>query len=684
MKFAARARILILALCLTGQGGAAGLDVVSPDFLMAWGLYQSGKLQQAADLWTEYAVSEPQGDDPAGIRGHAIASVMAAVALEKLESSKAYERWADAIRLYLTANTTWEQERLLLAQRAEIWRDAVRRDSDAGIIPGSMDILLMELDANIDLRNYNGPRPGLSATGANQFDDLPGNSSGYVEMDPAVEREASAGESRHAGLMAPALEPNKLDQPDVLGAEGPQYTGTDVVTAENVVEQPEEESKQPASFSMAIIPESQPDQTSPAVTTESMEQPGNRALALPAGVVSNPELRKEGGREGIPDYQAYAGQWASVAWSYFRSNRQSSTGMINGKSGYAFATIWDMANMLAGEISANQLGLNPDDEFHDHMSSILTAIENLPLVQQSLPNREYDIRTLQMVDIEGRLSAEGSGWSAVDIGRLLVWLRITGQYYPDYRDRIARIAEGWNFGPALRAGRLQATLSKDGKFTAFQEGRWGDEQYAAAGYALFDMVPVEALNYLSVKRHKDVHGFLMDSRQPALVTGDPFFLAVMELGGIDSCFREGARQQWDAQITRSRETGRAISWSEDSIGQAPWYVFSSIRAGEDDWVVASYDRKARPDLANYSFKAALAWNTVFPTAGNAIPANLPERLVTGSGFRSGVFEDGRLNDTVTLSTNAIVLETLWYLQRRGKPFFDYTNPVTFSCPPKPE
>ena len=78
---------------------------------------------------------------------------------------------------------------------------------------------------------------------------------------------------------------------------------------------------------------------------------------------------------------------------------------------------------------------------------------------------------------------EEIGWSAIDIGRLLLWLKIVSVRYPEFSEYIDRIVLRWSYCDLLdRCGLLYGGSMAQGKINLFQEGRLGYEEYAAVGY----------------------------------------------------------------------------------------------------------------------------------------------------------------------------------------------------------
>ncbi|MEY2864505.1 MAG: hypothetical protein RLY58_2212, partial [Pseudomonadota bacterium] len=371
-----------------------------------------------------------------------------------------------------------------------------------------------------------------------------------------------------------------------------------------------------------------------------------------------------------------------TAWRYFENNRQPQTGLYNSKQGYAFATPWEMGHMLAGLISAQQLGLIDRDAFLADTQTLLATLKDLPLYDQRLPNREYSTRTGQMIDLTNQISDIGSGWSAVGIGRLMLWLELTARYYPELEEAAHAVSMGWNIASLADNGHLRGMLrSPNQDEQAITEGRLGYEQYGAAGLAVQGNFLKNAMTYQHLATTViDGVTVWVDDRPDSKTTSEPLYLGMMELGGIDGCFRQVADSQLKAQLTHAKRQKTVVAISEEFLPKAPWFVFNSVYAGGQAWKTSSHDGIARPQLSTYSLKSVLAWHAIAPKGMTQWPQDLISRLTTPNGFRAGFFLDGSTNTATSLATNAIILESLWYLNRAQQPFMVFSDSTVAGCP----
>jgi hypothetical protein len=362
---------------------------------------------------------------------------------------------------------------------------------------------------------------------------------------------------------------------------------------------------------------------------------------------------------------------ARTAWRYFPRNRQAETGLVDGVQGYGYVTAWDIGSTIAGLVSAERLGLIDAGEFDPWLERLLATLGSMPLYNAELPNREYDTGTARMVDIANRPSGRGSGWSALDIGRLLVWLAIVSRWYPQHADGVRAVVGRWRFERLATGGAMHGTMVRGAGEDLRQEGRLGYEQYAAAGFALWGVDLPTAFARDAV-REVEVSGVRLhhDTRNLAFLTSDPFILAAIEEGGIDRAFEELTAAVYLAQQRRAEETGVLTAVGEDSIDAPPWFVYNTVWIDGEAWRPVGHDGRPAADRRSLSTKAAFGWWAVFPGDYSArLVAAVRPSLATESGYQAGLYEqDGRVNRALNVNTNAVVLESLLYVQRGRQPF----------------
>ena len=177
---------------------------------------------------------------------------------------------------------------------------------------------------------------------------------------------------------------------------------------------------------------------------------------------------------------------AKKAQYYFTKNWHAKTGLWNSVNGYTHSTMWDIASGIAATLALEALDLESTDVTLFKLQKTLDTLRTMPLYKGVLPNREYNSKTGQP---SGRLStskSQGNGWSALDIGRLLIWLKILQTIHPYFEHDIDVIVSKWELQRAVHKGTLYGTKLYKGKEYYRQEGRHGYLQYAAKGFQLFD------------------------------------------------------------------------------------------------------------------------------------------------------------------------------------------------------
>jgi hypothetical protein len=365
-------------------------------------------------------------------------------------------------------------------------------------------------------------------------------------------------------------------------------------------------------------------------------------------------------------------QIARHAWQYFLASRRPATGLFDSVRGYGHATIWDIASGMAAMVAAEKLQIIPRQVFLTQMRQVLASLARMPLYNHELPNREYDIQSLSMLDAHSHASSRGSGWSAIDLGRLLIWLKIISNWYPELADPVRKIVDGWNVTRLIKHDELHGVLLTRTTEHLRQEGRLGYEQYAATGLRVWGHKLTKPFRYSSTASFP-LYGIslLHDTRKPAFLTSEPFFLTRIELGAIDPQFDHLENNIYEIQRQRWEREGVLTMVSEDAVSVEPWFVYNSISANGEDWVCVSVSGKQYPALKSLSTKAAMAWWAIQDDSYSYRTLEAVKDLVEpSSGYYAGLFETGATNKSRNVNTNAIVLEAILYKQLGRHPFLE--------------
>jgi hypothetical protein len=366
-------------------------------------------------------------------------------------------------------------------------------------------------------------------------------------------------------------------------------------------------------------------------------------------------------------------QWARTAWTYFERNTDPATGLVGAVEGFPSTSLWDTASSLLALLAARELEVIDQKAFDTRMARALDSLGKLPLYGNALPNKTYDTRTLAMTDYRNQPAPTGIGWSAIDLGRLLVPLNIIAWQHPQHTVAARRAIARWNTAQLAQGGQLWGMQAGDGGAPhAVQEGRLGYEQYAARTLGLMGLDVEVAANPMVNLQLVDIEGIAVpaDRREPRThgaqnhVVSEPWILQGLEFGWTRAS-REIAWRVYRAQEERFRKTGIQTAATEDHVDQAPYFVYNSLYNGGKRWVAVSEKGEELPQLRTLSTKAAFGWHVLLRTpyttqlvqsvAGLSDPAR---------GWYAGQYEaGGKPNQSVNANTNAVVLESLAYLAR---------------------
>ena len=370
--------------------------------------------------------------------------------------------------------------------------------------------------------------------------------------------------------------------------------------------------------------------------------------------------------------------YAKTAWQYFVNNRQSDTGMVNAADSYPSGTLWDQGNYLTALNAALWLNLIEPAEFDRQLTQFLTGLVNLPLFEDTLPNKVYNSATGQMVDYGNNPNERGLGWSALDIGRMLAALHIVRTCHPQYANAIESAIAHWDFDASVKDGQLYgATVLEDGTTLPVQEGRLGYEEYAARGYQHWGYDAFKAIE-LNPSKSVELEGvnILVDSRDfdstdaNNYVVSESYILDGIEFG-LSSALEQEAKQLLTAQKNRYERTGKLTAVSEDNIDQPPHFLYSTAYANGKDWAVITDKNEDFPQLRTLSTKAAFGWRYLFPDdpyVQQIFDVAKTLQSPEGKGFYAGEYEtSNQPNEILTGNTNGLILEILYYKARGNQP-----------------
>jgi Protein of unknown function (DUF3131) len=370
---------------------------------------------------------------------------------------------------------------------------------------------------------------------------------------------------------------------------------------------------------------------------------------------------------------------AKNAWKYFERNIVKQTGLVNSGDRYNWTTWWDQGSAILGIHAARQLGLMSPDSFNQWATTFLSTLEKMPLPSTKLPNKAYRTTTAQMRKLNDTPDPQGrSGWSGLDVSRLLVGLHVLRAKYPAYTDRVNKIVARWDLQKLVRNGLIYGGIpTQKSVVNYFQEGRLGYEQYAARSLQLWNLQATEALDRPPVETVSiDGIPFQIDRRNlknsgaSNYLTSDPYLLWGLELGWTDAV-KPQAQNLLKVQAQRFQRTGILTAVNEDSIQRPPFFLYYSVNVNGKNWEAVADGNKSYPNLKFASTKAGFGWSFLMPddVYARKLRSTFQNLNDANRGYYSGIYENSKLgkNKAIDLNTNAAILEGLLYQSRGNRP-----------------
>lgn len=372
---------------------------------------------------------------------------------------------------------------------------------------------------------------------------------------------------------------------------------------------------------------------------------------------------------------------AKVAWHYFEKFTQPDTGLANSVGNFPSTTLWDTASYISGMVAAYELCLIEKTEFDDRILRLLTTVKGLKLFRKELPNKVYHTKTGAQVDYTNKPGE--IGFSALDIGRFLVWMRILKNRYPYLGNTIDSVLLKWDYSnvidpQGLLVGAYVDSETNETKYA--QEGRLGYEEYAAKGFALWGFRPLlahRAEPFLTAS----IFGVQVpyDGRDPRIfhsqnyVVTESYLLDGLELdfdlphddSSGDQVHSDGWRAEFADRIyrvqeARYRNTGFLTARSEHNVKGPPYFTYDTIFSDGYPWNTVTPRGDYSPDHAAIASKAAMGlwslWDT--PYTQRLFDAVI-ELYNPENGIYEGLYERGQGKiEIYTANNNGIILAAL--------------------------
>ena len=372
--------------------------------------------------------------------------------------------------------------------------------------------------------------------------------------------------------------------------------------------------------------------------------------------------------------------WAKTAWRYVENNTNPDSGLVNGSDRLPLFTAWQAGDYLASLVAAREIGLIDERELDLRLSRLLGFLGSMDLSEGKLPNKAYNAVTGKMVNFGNQ--PEDIGWSAVDIGRLLMWMKITGQRYPQFQEYLDKAALRWSYCEVIDdCGVLSGLSRSKDQRSKYQEGRLGYEQLASAGFAAWGFntalsagtPKTEAVNILGLRVHYDARDARSSGAQTPVLTMPHVFMG-MELGWRAPGAQEAApasgsptahqlaEEVYRVQETRYRQERVFTARSDYQLRTEPYQVLDAVYVAGYPWNTVGSDGKEYEKLALVSTRAAFGMWALWPSGYTDRLIEVVQSLYDSErGWFEGRLEvSGAPQQNITLSTNAAVLEALLF------------------------
>ena len=366
----------------------------------------------------------------------------------------------------------------------------------------------------------------------------------------------------------------------------------------------------------------------------------------------------------------------SKAKRYFDKNWNETTGLIDSVQGYSHTTMWDVASGVGGLLALEALGVNTQQQTDFRLEKMLKTLIKLPLYNQILPNRQYDTRTALPSGRMSNTPSNGNGWSALDLGRLYIWLEILKRHKPNLADNVEQLQNKWQLTRATKNGNLYGTKLTSTREYFRQEGRLGYLQYAATGFKLAGLNVDNAFkcNKLESVKLDDI-SLLIDKGNLPFFTLDPYLLFAIEIGYQESCWDQ-LQQLYKLHKQQAQKTNKLTTYAEDSLSKSPWFLYNNIIFQGQAWLSVSHSGKPISYSQTFSNKAAFAMSVLF---NEPYSEQLAQLVINNSARHSviptGLYADGKTNTAYNINTNSLILVSLWFKSRNRQAILLPITPI---------
>ncbi len=375
---------------------------------------------------------------------------------------------------------------------------------------------------------------------------------------------------------------------------------------------------------------------------------------------------------------------AMIAWKYMENNFNPETGLVNAVNDYPSTTMWDTASYLGGMVAARELGIITKETFDSRLTPFIKTLNTMDFFRGELPNKAYNTQSAAKVNYANQPGE--IGYSALDLGRLLVWLYIIKERYPEHANGIDQSILRWNFCKVVDEDGLMfgAVVGPEPENATqyVQEGRLGYEEYASKGFNLWGF-STELASRPEPYNVIPIYGVDVpyDTRDPRelsahnYVVSESYVLDGMEMNWDLPCDTESndlhhtdpvqanfAERIYDVQVRRFEETGILTARTEHQLDGPPYFVYDTIYTDGYPWNTITEDGKYVPQYGSIALKGALGMWSLWDTPYTDLLFNAISDLYNPEkGFYEGRYENGHgVINTHTANNNGIMLEALLY------------------------
>jgi len=637
------------------------------DLDKAWVTFQLGRYLDANELFQEIVDSTLVDErSRENLKISALAMVLSSIAFERMDDARAYQSWSQAISYLLEASSSWETFQKEFKTYYESEATLLNQNNIEGAASGvavfggiseKAALLILQLENTLSLTQYAGPRGGLRQVVKPSTTDNPLPARQYIAR-PKLTVRSSSGEGD-----------------DAISDTADRVDGVAINNQEDLQEQTLPEAEFLSSGQSQIEVGEQNNENVFDINARSIRAEVEDLPIEPNSVPEQESTLRRLGMRGVAGL-AFAGdekiliRQAQNAWHYFVNNTDERTGMVNSTHDYSYTTMWDTATSLAALTSAHKLGIIDVTAFELRLKKILQTLNTMPFYNDELPNREYRTDLAQMVDHANTLSEKGSGWSAVGIGRLLIWLKIIETWYPDFKVDVGYVIKRMNLSRLLGDKELIGAYHNGVIERLFDEGRLGYEQYAAVGLALWRDVDRNFYKLDKAAKEKIYdEDVLVDPRPGGYLLMDPFGLIALETGAPNTELKRLLDTLYNVQKRHSDTIKHPVAVAETALHKPPWVIYPSIFSNGKPWQTLGTNGRHYEEFSGYSTHGIFLLDAIFADTHSTKMKEATKALVSpGYGYYSGKTYHGETIRALSANTNGVILESILYSLMGSKPF----------------